>query len=898
MKKMLKLFLIMIFAVCMLTFAVSAADGVVMTVNGTEYTDHATGWSAALELADDGIETTVKLFADWIADREKGFVCPDGGSRGGALYVDEDGITLDLNGYTIDRNANKEASSYASSVFFVDYSDFTIDDTSEAKSGKITGGYSKLGGAFYILRSTLTINGGNICGNKAVRGGAIYLTNEGGVTNAIFNDGVIENNYATTNGGAVYLDNNTIFTMNGGIIRNNAAHDYGGAVFSFQPKTEQDWITSKSFLYINGGLITGNVAETGRGGAIYWDQYSHLYLSNCTITGNSAPKSYGGGIYISLRNNGLHLSGTVNVTGNTGFTNRSDDENNIHAANEVSFAMRSTKTESGEIIPLNLDSKIGVSCTEIRLDKNYSMSYSEEDTFTKEMVSCIIPDDAYYTVVGKKRSKDGYYDLCLAENPNVTGDPVIIVETKDGGKKNFISYNRGWIYAIEQSENTDVTVTLCRDWKGYFGEYLCVTATGNEYGTSNGRLYIPSSSKYNITIDLNGYSIDRGLTSAVSDGSVFYVNTEGSLTIIDSSKEKTGKITGGNSTGNGGGIYLDYGNLYLKGVTVTGNSAEYGAGIYCDDLYDAVVYIQDDTKIYENTASVSGGGIYVYNGYLYVEDGEIIDNDAANGAGIHWNSDNAAYLTGGKIKGNYASDKGGGVYVSTNGEVYLGGDVQITDNSYGNLYLAGSSANIYNACGQDGAPDKPLADGAKIGITSSKIEEEISTSDSKFDEGDFRYMYSDVDRYFIRSVYDENSDDYPYKLYFNTWGHPDARYPRVKSISVKDSNLLADAILDYDTQTITLVAHNTRKNFFERVALSDLVECTYDKDIYYLYQMDYMRDLRELQEYKIMSDNGTYVICKVNVVPEGGKWADVQESMDSPYKMVVKIGRYHINGFL
>ena len=88
---------------------------------------------------------TVKLFADWIADPEKGFDCPDGGTRNGALYITDD-MTLDLNGYTIDRNADQNASSYASSVLYVYMCDFIIDDTSEEKMGKITGGYAEYGG--------------------------------------------------------------------------------------------------------------------------------------------------------------------------------------------------------------------------------------------------------------------------------------------------------------------------------------------------------------------------------------------------------------------------------------------------------------------------------------------------------------------------------------------------------------------------------------------------------------------------------------------------------------------------------------------------------------------------------------------------------------------------------
>lgn len=938
MKKTFKTLLVMLFALCMLMTVAQASD-VVMTVNGTEYTYHSTGWSAAVKLAESGTETTVKLFADWIADAEKGFVCPDGGTKDGALYVGDGEFTLDLNGFTIDRNSPEDAVS--SSVLYVENCTFTLDDTSAAMIGKITGGFAQNGGGIYAEDANLKIRGGNITKNKAqsgggvftldtdsemnggritdneaVSGGGIYVyyhtftmnggfitrnvstTSGGGVTIAagtfnmghfIMNDGHIEENYTSGNGGAICLDIHTEFKMKGGIIRNNTAFKNGGAVHTIYRFNDEFDITSN--LDIEGGYIVGNVAQTGNGGGVYWNQSESLYLANCTITGNSAPKGYGGGVYFTELASYLIVGGTVNVTGNTALTDRSDNTSNFFDHSDEDLHIQDCD------VKLNTDSKIGISIGSIDVASKYILTENSSyvgvnSEFTSEMANCFFSDDPKYILV--KEPDDDHYDLYIDENPNpsITGAPLFTVEVNGEATKDFYDRKDGWAYVLEKSKTSDVKLKLLADWVaggGYFSYY--------ETGTEEGALCIPDTCTHNITIDLNGYSIDRNLNVATSHGRVIYMDTYGSLTLIDSSEEKTGKITGGYTKniniytfGIGGGIYVDYGTLYLKGVSITGNRAEYGAGIYCDDQDDAIVYIQDGTKIYGNTASVSGGGIYMNNGYLYLEDGEITDNNAANGAGIYWDSDNNAYLVGGKIHGNNASDKGDGVYVSNRGYIFLGGDVQITDNNEENLYLYGGYSNISNAKGQDGAPNKPLTGNARIGVSSTRADEEISADNSMFAEGDFRFFYSDDDRYFIRSVYDANGGNHAHKLYINTWGHADARYPRVKTVSVKDSNLLTEAVLDYDTQTITLVAHNTRRNFFERVTLDELIECTYDKDTYYLYETDYMRDLRNPQEYKIMSDNGTYVMCIVKVVPEGGAWADIQESTDSPYKMTVAHG--------
>ena len=459
------------------------------------------------------------------------------------------------------------------------------------------------------------------------------------------------------------------------------------------------------------------------------------------------------------------------------------------------------------------------------------------------------------------------------------------VETKTGGKKEFCSRVAGWMYALEQFKTTDVTLTLCSDWNGRLGAFEY-----GEEGSYSGALALLGDYTNNFTIDLNGYTINRKTTDPAKQQYVFYMDCTGSLTIIDSSEAQTGTITGGNNTGDGGAFYVDYGTLKIKGGNITGNSATYGGAIYINDYNDAAVYILGG-KIYGNTAE-EGGAIYANNGYLYVDGGEITGNTATKyGGGIYWDSYNEAYLTGGKIYGNTATEIGGGFYIESFSSVYFGGDIQILENTKGNVYVYDSSSSkIYNACGQGDRPNEPLRDGAYIGISSSRINDLLSGKDSKFDEKDFEYFHSDSSSYFIRAVYDPDSTTHTYELYINDWAHKDARYPKIKSVSVKNTELIESAELDYNTQTLTLTADNTKKNYFERISLYNLIDCTYDKDIYSLYGIGELRDLREVQKYKILSDNGTYVLCTVKVVPSGGEWADEQDDGAIPYAMTVTHG--------
>ena len=103
-----------------------------------------------------------------------------------------------------------------------------------------------------------------------------------------------------------------------------------------------------------------------------------------------------------------------------------------------------------------------------------------------------------------------------------------------------------------------------------------------------------------ITIDLNGKTINRNITEAADDGYAIVMEEKEKLTIVDSSEDHDGKITGGNNTGNGGGICVAKGaTLSLEYVKITGNTAKCGGGIY---LEDGASVIMKNTSITENTA--------------------------------------------------------------------------------------------------------------------------------------------------------------------------------------------------------------------------------------------------------------------------------------------------------
>ncbi len=164
-------------------------------------------------------------------------------------------------------------------------------------------------------------------------------------------------------------------------------------------------------------------------------------------------------------------------------------------------------------------------------------------------------------------------------------------------------------------------------------------------------------------------------------------------------------ITGGNGTREdggywGGGIHAGQsGGVEVRDCVVTGNTADYAAGILGTDLYPASDLLVD-TVLETNVASEAGGGFLLFHARL--EGVEVRDNEAAyGGGGSVWNGSltadsatllennrasnagggiylyDAATWSGGEITGNSATEQGGGVMIVQSGKFK---DATVTSN--------------------------------------------------------------------------------------------------------------------------------------------------------------------------------------------------------------------------
>ena len=293
-------------------------------------------------------------------------------------------------------------------------------------------------------------------------------------------------------------------------------------------------------------------------------------------------------------------------------------------------------------------------------------------------------------------------------------DSYAMKVTADGITTYYNNFSDGWTDAVTLANTTATVVTLGRDWlagdTNSNGIIDGNETTGSflyyrdnvECGTEKGSLLVKGN--LNLTIDINGFTIDRGLYKADmirDNGQVFSVTDGANLTINDSGTYEYAMITGGMNTGDGGGfcvtnratltlnsgricgnkaergggVYVCNASFYMNGGSVDTNSADSGGGIALDRKYgaDREFIVCKGGKIYRNYAKKTGGGVSIFSGgddaVVTFENTEISANEAdSKGGGVYTCFDEedceVVFGKGTVIKENTA-DMGGGVYVDS-----------------------------------------------------------------------------------------------------------------------------------------------------------------------------------------------------------------------------------------
>ena len=537
--------------------------------------------------------------------------------------------------------------------------------------------------------------GGN-AGNITIKGGTV--TAQGGNNSAGIGCGEAE---STGNGGSVTIEGGTVTATGGddaaGIGGGNKGHcttitidEAAGAETDVTATGGENGAgigagrdADGGDIVIKGGTVnaTGTDSSAGIGGGDAsddYEDYSTIDISGGTITaiGHSKGAGIGGGEYghATVTITGGKITATGGSSGGAGIGNGKDGKG------------------SAVILGYTEETQDDISIT--------ASSY-------KGIVTLNQP---FRTLQKTFRETSSVSDLA-----GLASDPPLTAWT-DAGTADAVNVS-SWTQlqdAIDDS-NKALTATLTQN----------ISANGDSI------IRIPSGK--NVTIDLNGKEMNRQLNNCVDNGGVLRVEPNAVLTVIDSSGDDSGLITGGASW-NGGGI-CNHGTLYFKGGTVRGNKAI-------------------------NSTHGGGGAIYSSrlgdsdpDAALYITGGVIEGNTARNGGGVYISKTSSAEISDTVISGNTVNGQGGGIY-SDAASLSIEKRLDITGNTKGS-----NSNNVYFCDGRLLTIKKALESDTEIGVTMANTSGNITSGlKGKGGAGNFS---SDSGDYTVKT--DGNKEAYLYR---------------------------------------------------------------------------------------------------------------------------------------
>lgn len=477
--------------------------------------------------------------------------------------------------------------------------------------------------------------------NYLYAGGAVNVYQGNMAESVITMDScVIDGCYSKGSGAAVLLrvqapsgQDTSSFVMNKCVVRNcyslGATGSQGGVI--------RTWGVSQCNLEMYGCAIKNNYNKCSYNtsyGLIHWNAFKTrpLRIDSCIIDHNWS-RLEGGGVTITSKAN-IYKS---RITNNT------------------------TAGNGGGI--------------------SYS-TYSRSDYFAGLIVDDGSLDLDDNTIVeGNSANKGGGLYLYVKPIENGTGnyvqDPNISINLNINGaviKDNTASNDGGGVYMTRRDDvvyHTAVNVN--------YGEINNNQAT--HYG---GGIYVGG-------VDVNvGSNVSDSLkvinNKAVCGGGIYLTDsdiniTNGYIGLLNKANVTTG--------GNGGGIYVNHGNLFMTGGDISYNKA----------MVDTIQEIQENDTTYIITGG-NAGAFYVDGGSVIINSGSISHNTAGvNGGAIYAlnGASDSIVLHGGTICVNSATQHGGGIYIASGSVTMDNGTIssnEAQEGFGGGLYLGSGSMNV------------------------------------------------------------------------------------------------------------------------------------------------------------------------------------------------------------
>jgi hypothetical protein len=192
------------------------------------------------------------------------------------------------------------------------------------------------------------------------------------------------------------------------------------------------------------------------------------------------------------------------------------------------------------------------------------------------------------------------------------------------------------------------------------------------------------------TLIMNGGTITRNTLPAGQPGAGVALFNHATFEMRGNS---TISSNGTTALGSGGGVYVSRGSSFIMtNGTISGNTSHQGGGIYLDSTIreEAVSFTMNGGTIRDNVSNRDGGGVYSVGRYASVimNAGTISDNRSGAFGGGLWVGAGDLVKLGGTISGNIATERGRAVYGGGRfPHVWRNANAGATDNTTGNFWL-------------------------------------------------------------------------------------------------------------------------------------------------------------------------------------------------------------------
>ncbi|MBN1676593.1 MAG: right-handed parallel beta-helix repeat-containing protein [Kiritimatiellae bacterium] len=191
--------------------------------------------------------------------------------------------------------------------------------------------------------------------------------------------------------------------------------------------------------------------------------------------------------------------------------------------------------------------------------------------------------------------------------------------------------------------------------------------------------------------------LDNTLTGNTAEEGAGIACYAGAYPWIEGNNIATNSAEGGD--GDGGGIFCYSASPVITNNLVARNSAAgnfsaYGGGICCRGESSPMIL---GNVLHANTANDDGGGIHVYSGAPTISGNTVSDNTAEDGGGISCRNSAVSAVTHNDIVRNTAEHDGGGLYCYSASPSVRNNTLRANEaTSGGAVYLKSSSATLLN----------------------------------------------------------------------------------------------------------------------------------------------------------------------------------------------------------